>query len=45
MFGCDSKFTKSKDFVLAIVTEGDAINWTIILVKGCENPSLLRSYN
>jgi hypothetical protein len=40
MFGCDSKFTESKDFALAIVAERDAITWTILLLKGCEYPSL-----
>jgi hypothetical protein len=40
MFGCDSNFTESKDFDMAIVAERDAITWTIILLKGCEYPSL-----
>jgi hypothetical protein len=41
MFGCDSNFTEIKDLTLAIVTECDAITFTLILLKGCEYPSLL----
>jgi hypothetical protein len=40
MFGCDSNITKPKDVFLAIFIERDAITWTIILIKGCEHPSL-----
>jgi hypothetical protein len=40
MFGCDSNFTESMDFSLAIFTECDAITWTTILLKGCEHSSL-----
>jgi hypothetical protein len=41
MLGYDSNFTELKDLSLAIITEHDAITWTIILLKGCEHPSLL----
>jgi hypothetical protein len=41
MFDCDSNFIKTKDLALAIVAERDVITWTIILLKGCEHPSLL----
>jgi hypothetical protein len=40
MFGCDNNFTQTKDLALAIIAERDAITWTIILLKGCENSSL-----
>jgi hypothetical protein len=40
MFGCNSNFIEIKDFVLAIIAECDAMNFTIILLKGCEHPSL-----
>jgi hypothetical protein len=40
MFGCDSNFIEPKDLTSAIVTECDAITWTIILFKGCEHRSL-----
>jgi hypothetical protein len=40
MFGCDSNFIEPKYLALAIITEPDAITWTIILLKGCEHPSL-----
>jgi hypothetical protein len=40
MFDCDSNFIKSKDLALAIITERDAITFTIILLKGREHPSL-----
>jgi hypothetical protein len=40
MFGCDSNFTDTKDLNLAIVAERDAITFTLILLKGCEHPSL-----
>jgi hypothetical protein len=42
MFGCDSNFTEIKDLTLAIVAERDAITFTLVLLKGCEHPSLLR---
>jgi hypothetical protein len=42
MFGCDSNFTKTKDLTLAIVVEHVAITFTLILLKGCEHPSLHR---
>jgi hypothetical protein len=41
MFSCDSNFTEIKDLTLAIVAEYDAITFTLILLKGCEHPSLL----
>jgi hypothetical protein len=40
MFDCNSNFTETKDFALAIVAECDAITFTIILLKGFEHPSL-----
>jgi hypothetical protein len=40
MFGSDSNFTEIKDLALAIIAECDVITWTIILLKGCEHPSL-----
>jgi hypothetical protein len=40
MLGCDSNFTEIKDLTLAIVTERDAITFTLFLLKGCEHPSL-----
>jgi hypothetical protein len=40
MFGCDSNFTETKDLTLAIIVECDAITFTLILLKGCEHPSL-----
>jgi hypothetical protein len=40
MFRCDSNFTETKDLTLAIVAECDTITFTLILVKGCEHPSL-----
>jgi hypothetical protein len=40
MFGCDNNFTETKDLTLAIVVEHDAITFTLILLKGCEHPSL-----
>jgi hypothetical protein len=40
MLGCDSNFTETKDFALAIVAERDAVTITIIIFKGCEYPSL-----
>jgi hypothetical protein len=40
MLGCDSNFTKIKDLALAIVTKCDAITFTLVLLKGCEHPSL-----
>jgi hypothetical protein len=40
MFGCDINFIKIKDLALTIVTECDAITFTLILFKGCEHPSL-----
>jgi hypothetical protein len=42
MFGCDSNFTEIKDLTLAIVSEHDAITFTLILLKGYEHPSLPR---
>jgi hypothetical protein len=42
MFDCNSNFIETKDFALAIVVERDAITFTIILLKGCEHPSLPR---
>jgi hypothetical protein len=41
MFGSNSNFTETKDLALAIVTERDAITFTLILLKGYEHPSLL----
>jgi hypothetical protein len=40
MFGCDSNFIEPKDLTLAIVAERDAITFIIIILKGCEHPSL-----
>jgi hypothetical protein len=40
MFGCDTNFTETMDLTLAIVTECDAITFTLILLKECEHPSL-----
>jgi hypothetical protein len=40
MLDCDCNFTETKDFALAIVIERDAVTFTIILLKGCEHPSL-----
>jgi hypothetical protein len=40
MFGCDSNFSEIKDLTLSIVTEHDAITFTLVLLKGCEHPSL-----
>jgi hypothetical protein len=40
MFGSNSNFTETKDLALAIVAERDAITFTLILLKGCEHPSL-----
>jgi hypothetical protein len=40
MFGCDNNFTEIKDLTLAIIAEHDAITFTLILLKGCEHPSL-----
>jgi hypothetical protein len=40
MFGGNNNFTETKDLALAIVTESDAITFTLILLKGCEHPSL-----
>jgi hypothetical protein len=40
MFRCDSNFTETNDLTLAIVAKHDAINFTLILLKGCEHPSL-----
>jgi hypothetical protein len=42
MFRCDSNFTETKDLTLAIVVERDAITFTLVLLKGCEHPSLPR---
>jgi hypothetical protein len=42
MFDCDSNFTETKDLTLAIVAECDVINFTLVLLKGCEHHSLLR---
>jgi hypothetical protein len=42
MFGCDSNFIKTKDLTLAIVTERDAIIFTLVLLKGCKHPYLPR---
>jgi hypothetical protein len=42
MFRCDSNFTETKDMTLAIIAERDVITFTLILLKGCEHPSLLR---
>jgi hypothetical protein len=41
MFGSNSNFTETKDLALAIVTKCDAIIFTLVLLKGCEHPSLL----
>jgi hypothetical protein len=40
MLGCDSNFTESKDLALAIVAKRDAITFTLVLLKGCEQHSL-----
>jgi hypothetical protein len=40
MFGCDSNFTETKDLTLAIIAERDGITFTLVLLKGCEHPSL-----
>jgi hypothetical protein len=40
MLGCDSNFTEPKDFSLAIIIKRDTITLAIILLKGCEHPSL-----
>jgi hypothetical protein len=42
MFRCDSNFIETKDLMLAIVAECDAITFTLVLLKGCEYPSLPR---
>jgi hypothetical protein len=42
MFHYDSNFTETNDLTLAIVAERDAITFTLILLKGCEHPSLPR---
>jgi hypothetical protein len=42
MFGCNSNFTETKDFVMAIIAERDAIIFTIILLKEYEHHSLIR---
>jgi hypothetical protein len=42
MFHCDSNFTETKDLTLAMVIERDAITLTLVLLKGCEHPSLSR---
>jgi hypothetical protein len=42
MFDCDRNFTETKDLTLVIVTEHDAITFTLILLKGCEHHSLPR---
>jgi hypothetical protein len=40
MLDSDSNFTEPKDLALAIVTERDAITFTLVLLKGFEHPSL-----
>jgi hypothetical protein len=40
MFDCNGNFTKTKNLALAIVAEHDAIMFILILLKGCEHPSL-----
>jgi hypothetical protein len=40
MFGSNSNFSEAKDLASAIVTERDAITFTLIVLKGCEHPSL-----
>jgi hypothetical protein len=40
MLNCDSNFTETKDLALAIVVKNDAITITLVLLKGCEHPSL-----
>jgi hypothetical protein len=40
MFKSNSNFTETKDMDLAIVTKHDAITFTLVLLKGCEHPSL-----
>jgi hypothetical protein len=42
MFSSNSNYTETNDLTLAIVTERDAITFTIVLLKGCEHPSLPR---
>jgi hypothetical protein len=42
MFSCDSNFTKINELTLAIVIEFGAIFFTLVLLKGCEHPSLPR---
>jgi hypothetical protein len=40
MFGSNSNFTETKNLTLAIIVERDAIIFTLVLLKGCEHPSL-----
>jgi hypothetical protein len=40
MFGSNSNFIKTKDLASAVVAECGAIILTVILLKGCEHPSL-----
>jgi hypothetical protein len=40
MFRSNSNFTETKDLALTIVVERDAITFTLVLLKGCEHPSL-----
>jgi hypothetical protein len=42
MFGSNSNFTKIKYMALAIVAECDTVTFTLVLLKGCERPSLPR---
>jgi hypothetical protein len=42
MFRCDSNFTETNDLTLAIVAERDVITFTLVLLKGCDHPSLPR---
>jgi hypothetical protein len=42
MFGCNSNFIETNDFAMAIVTERDAIIFTIILLEEYEHHSLIR---
>jgi hypothetical protein len=44
MFGSNSNFIETKDLALAIVTERDAITFTLVLSKDV-NILLSRSYN
>jgi hypothetical protein len=37
MFGCDSNFTMTKEFALAIFSKGNAITCSVILLKGSEH--------